>query len=58
MVLVLASIDTLAQEPEKEPMPPSERAAKLTEWMKNNLQLTAGQEKTVQEIQLKVRQQD
>ncbi|HMG93576.1 MAG TPA: hypothetical protein VK589_26140 [Chryseolinea sp.] len=33
-------------------MPPAERAARPTEWMKNNLQLTAEQEK-FQEINLK-----
>ena len=53
VVSLLVSIDTLAQEPEKEPMPPAERAAKLTAWMKNNLQLTPEQEKPVQEINLK-----
>jgi hypothetical protein len=50
MLVVFVSADTLAQE--KVPMPPGERAAKLTEWMKNNLQLTAEQEKPVQEINL------
>ena len=34
-------------------MPPTERAAKLTEWMKSNFQLTADQEKQAQEINLK-----
>lgn len=53
LVLVLISVDSIAQEQEKESMPPAERAAKLTEWMKNNLQLTADQEKSVQEINLK-----
>ena len=47
---MLVSSDSIAQEQEKEPMPPAERAAKLTEWMKNNLQLTEDQEKSVQEI--------
>ena len=38
---------------EQEPMPAAERAAKLTEWMKNNLQLTAEQETQAQQINLK-----
>jgi hypothetical protein len=53
VVFVLGSADTIAQEQDKEPMPPDERAAKLTDWMKTNLQLTAEQEKPVQEINLK-----
>jgi hypothetical protein len=53
VVFVLGSADTFAQEQDKEPMPPDERAAKLTDWMKANLQLTAEQEKPVQEINLK-----
>ena len=53
VIFVLGSADTIAQEQDKEPMPPDERAAKLTDWMKTNLQLTAEQEKPVQEINLK-----
>ncbi len=53
VVFVLGSADTIAQEQDKEPIPPDERAAKLTDWMKTNLQLTAEQEKPVQEINLK-----
>jgi hypothetical protein len=53
VVFVLGSADTIAQEQDKEPMPPDERAAKLTDWMKTNLQLTAEQEKPAQEINLK-----
>ena len=53
VVFALVSNDTLAQEPDTEPMPPADRAAKLTEWMKNNLQLTAEQEKPIHEINLK-----
>ena len=53
VVFVLGSADTIAQEQDKEPMPPDERAAKLTDWMKTNLQLTAEQGKPVQEINLK-----
>jgi len=52
-LFALGSADCGAQEQEKEPMPPDERAAKLTDWMKTNLQLTADQEKPVQEINLK-----
>ena len=37
----------------KEPIPAGERAAKLTEWMKDNLQLTAEQETQAQQINLK-----
>ena len=53
VVFALSPGKVLAQEQEKEPMPPAERAAMLTEWMKNNLQLTADQEKQAQEINLK-----
>jgi len=38
---------------EKEIPPAADRAAKLTEWMKTNLQLTAEQVSPVQEINLK-----
>ena len=38
---------------EKKLPPASKRAAKLTEWMKTNLSLTADQEPKVQEINLK-----
>ena len=53
VVFMFGSGDTIAQEQDKEPMPPDERAAKLTDWMKTNLKLTAEQEKPAQEINLK-----
>lgn len=49
----LSPASVMAQEQEKETMPPAERAAKLTAWMKSNLQLTADQETQAQEINLK-----
>jgi hypothetical protein len=52
-VFVLTSASVLAQGQEKESMPPAERASKLTQWMKDNLQLTPDQEKQAQEINLK-----
>jgi hypothetical protein len=52
-MIVLMTVECMAQEQEKDPMPPAERAAKLTEWMKTNLQLTNEQEKPVHEINLK-----
>ncbi len=53
LVSALTPTKVIAQEQEIESMPPAERAAKLTEWMKNNLQLTGDQEKQAQEINLK-----
>jgi hypothetical protein len=53
VVFALAPACVIAQEQEKESMPPTERAAKLTQWMKENLQLSADQEKQAQEINLK-----
>jgi len=49
LLFVLGPADCVAQEQDKEPMPLDERAAKLTDWMKTNLQLTADQQKPVQE---------
>jgi hypothetical protein len=53
IAFALTPANVLAQEKEKEPMPPAERAAKITEWMKKNLELTADQETQAQEINLK-----
>lgn len=53
LVVLCLSFASNAQEAERETMSPEERASKLTTWMKNNLQLTDEQEKSVQEINLK-----
>jgi hypothetical protein len=52
-LMVLCSACCVAQQQDAEPVPPDERAAKLTAWMKSNLQLTADQENPAQEINLK-----
>ena len=51
IVLLIAFFSTNAQD--KQIPPAADRAAKMTEWMKTNLQLTAEQEPKVQDINLK-----
>jgi Spy/CpxP family protein refolding chaperone len=46
-----------AQEEERTPLTPEERATKWTEWMKTELSVTAEQEPKVHEINLKYAQQ-
>ena len=53
LVALFLSFASNAQEAERETLSPEERASKLTTWMKNNLQLTDEQEKSVHEINLK-----
>jgi len=50
-IVVMASVNTNAQQ--KAPATPEERANKVTEWMKANLQLTEAQVSQVQDINLK-----
>lgn len=53
MLVVTIAANAIAQTYEGDHLPPDQRASKLTEWMKTNLQLTADQEKQTQEINLK-----
>ena len=53
LVAFFFSFESHAQDAERETMSPEDRAMKLTAWMKNNLQLTDEQEKSVHEINLK-----
>lgn len=52
-LIVSLSLFVNSYSQEKEIPPAADRAAKLTEWMKTNLQLTAEQVAPVQEINLK-----
>lgn len=51
------AIGAQAQEEERTPLTPEERATKWTEWMKTELSITAEQEPKVHEINLKYAQQ-
>lgn len=51
------AIGVQAQEEERTPLTPEERATKWTEWMKTELSITAEQEPKVHEINLKYAQQ-
>lgn len=51
------TIGAWAQEEERTPLTPEERATKWTQWMKTELSITAEQEPKVHEINLKYAQQ-
>jgi hypothetical protein len=55
--MTFISVGVQAQEEERTPLTPEERATKWTQWMKSELSITAEQEPKVHEINLKYAQQ-
>ena len=51
--VIILQASTFVWGQQKEPLPPEDRAAKLTEWMNANLQLTEDQTAKAQDINLK-----